>query len=757
MFGSRIQVAVLVFLGFLLVCIGKLADLQLWKYPKYALAALTSLTSEELVPAPRGRILDCNGRVLAEDVPSFDISVKPRALELRELPLKSMRRIRDIRSTRLTEYIPKLAAGYAAFGKPEYRPVFRTEFEKVRAEVTDLKDPPAAALKRLRYLHYRAERGAAIDRLAGQDPTVAELAAAAGVPALRLAEGLVDAMEHAAKNFGGAPPPAVTDISREAWDRLRLRQHYPLISGQLSFPGIVMTTSVRRLYPHGRAACHVLGYVKPLSEEQYLDLARDSEGIRVRDRSRNDGEKQGSRWFFRPNEGESNWLRPRGRALRGKTLTDERVGATGVEFYYNQHLRGQHAYRTWRLKLQPGTVRGGEPEREPLRSVRPNRGGDVKLTLDLAVQRAAEKALAESGFKGAAVFLDPHSGGVVAMASYPAFDPSAFIRDRSDERVMLMKHPDNPLLCRAYKGRYPPGSVFKTIVGTAALEEKAISPGTTFSCNHGVRVGNIWFECLSAHGTLDFFRGLKYSCNSYFYHTGMVLERKCQRPGADAEKRRLGGLGYWGRAFGMGQPTGIDLPAEASGSMPNRDWKRRRARSRGDAVWTDGDSCNVAIGQGAVDVTPLQAAVAMAAIANGGKIVRPHVLLELNPDGPPVPRDSDARPPRNVVRWRLPLASGSHTLRTVRRAMVMVVNDLGTGRLAKMPNVIVAGKTGSAENPHGRTHAWFCGFAPADDPTIAFAVVLENAGHGGAESAPLAKKVLQILFPSGEPEGEGRG
>ncbi|MHC4917232.1 MAG: hypothetical protein ACYTGB_17275, partial [Planctomycetota bacterium] len=304
MFGRRIQVAVLFFLALLLVCIGKLADLQLWKHPKYALAALTSLTSEELVPAPRGRILDCNGRVLAEDVPSFDVSVRPARLELGELPLKSMRRIREIRSAPLTDYIPRLAGGYAAFGKPEYRVAHQSEFERVRAGVTDLKDPPAEVLRRLRRLHYRAERDAAIDRLARRDPTVAELSLAAGVTPLRLAEGLVDAMEHTARNFGGDPPPAVRDISREAWDRLRLRQHYPLIAGVDPIPGVIMTTSVRRHYPHGQAACHVLGYVSPLREEHYQQLALESEGLTIRDRSRDAGEEKGKRWFFRPNEGE---------------------------------------------------------------------------------------------------------------------------------------------------------------------------------------------------------------------------------------------------------------------------------------------------------------------------------------------------------------------------------------------------------------------------------------------------------------------
>jgi len=756
------QISVLVFLGMLLLCVAKLGHLQLVQHPKYANAALSSLTSEELTPSPRGRIMDCNGRVLAEDVPSFDLSVRPRQLELHELSIESLRRIRAIRRESLARYREIFRGGYAAFAKPEYEDAYAARFAALCAEVPPGGIPSEKVLRKLRYLHYRAERDAAIDRLAESDAVVAEIAGLAGVPRRTLARGVYAALDHAAKRYGGSAPPAATGLNRANWDRLCLRQHYPLIAGKDPIPGVYMTTSVRRLYRWGSTACHVLGYLSPLKEEQYRQLAIKPDGIRNRDHTMDAPGEKGYRWFFKPNAGERNWLRPRGRMTRGRSLTDERVGAYGIERFYNQHLRGKHAYRTWRLKLNPGSVRGGAPEREPLRSPRPRAGGDVKLTLDFGVQRAAERALAETGSKGAVVFLDPNDGGIIALASCPDFSPAVFVDGRPAERLALMTRESRPLFCRAYQGQYPPGSVFKTVVGVAALEEGAIRPGTIFSCAHGLQVGRRWFECMFPHGRLNFTDGLRRSCNTYFFHTGLELERYSQKRTGRRERhyyeemRRLGGLGYWGKAFGFGRYTGIDLPGENPGLMPDRVWKARRyAGQRGMTSWTDGDTCNVAIGQGAVSVTPLQAAVAMAAIANGGTIVRPHVVQEITPE--PLPGEDGL--PTGYRRWKLPLKDGSRSLHHVRKAMVAVVNNLGTGRRARMPHVVVAGKTGSAENAHGRTHAWFCGFAPADDPTVAFAVLLENAGHGGAEAAPVARKILEVLFPSERPlkSGEARG
>jgi cell division protein FtsI/penicillin-binding protein 2 len=740
------QLVVLVFLCLMLVCVVKLVQLQILQHTKFAMAALSSLTSEELAAAPRGSIVDNAGNVLVEDVPSFDVAVRTRQLQLTELTVDSVRKIRDIRSVQPAGYAALLAGGWEAFGRPEYGDAVRLAFLKLRQEAGGGAPPSGETLSALRALHFRAEREAAIARLAAAEPLVAELAAEINGDRRKLAEGLYQAMEHSARNFAGDPPPVYTDVSRPAWERLYLRQNCPAISARAPLPGILTSVSVRRNYPQGRTACHVLGYLQPLREEDYLRLAAVPEGLTMPDRTGAGDISATRRWFFKTNDGERTWMRPRGRQTYGRSLTDERVGACGVEAFYNQQLRGQHAYRTWIMRLQSGGIRGGEAERTALRHSEARRGAEIRLTLELPVQRAAQEALAGSGCRGAVVFLDPKDGAVLAMASLPDFEPALFVSGTGEQRLAVMTDPTHPLICRAYQGLYPLGSVFKAVLGTGAIESRAISPtADEFNCTHVYRVGNATFECLGTHGLLPFPIAMQKSCNIFFYHTGKALERWGQRPGAGERERRLGGLGYWGECFGLGQVSGLDLPGEKGGLMPNREWKRNSARTRWDRNWTEGDTCNTSIGQGAMLVTPLQAAVVMAAIANGGTLVRPRVLHSVDPGG-----EADDAP-----RGRLPLAENSRTLRHVRESLVRVVNEPGgTGRLAQLPHVTIAGKTGSAENPHGRTHAWFCGFAPADDPTVAFAVVLETGGHGGAEAAPVARKVLETLFRDIRESGE---
>jgi cell division protein FtsI/penicillin-binding protein 2 len=736
-FGQRLQLALLVFISLLAVCIGKLAQLQLWDHSKYALAALSSLTREELVPSERGRVLDIDGRVLAEDVPSFDLSVVPSELAFNEVTIGDLKIIREIRKRPPQDYSSILKKGYKEFGQPEYRPSYRSRFDEIRQKTKNLEKPSEQVLRDLRWLHYLAELDAAIDRLAFKDQLLAKMAQAVGVDKLELAKGIIKSMEHAARGYAGYPGPAVKNISRIYWHRMLLRQEFSLMTSEQPFPGVRMTTSVRRHYRYGRSACHLLGYVAPMSASQYQELGRDPAGLKIRDRSRDTHQALGKRWFFKSTEGERNWLRPIGHMKIGKVLSDERVGSSGLEQYYNEHLRGRHAYRTWRLRTSPD----GQRSKEALRVSHARPGKDIRLTIDLVVQRAAERALRESGRRGAVVFMDPNDGGIMAMVSMPDFEPAVFHGPNSPERVRLLKDPLHPLINRAHQGLYPPGSVVKPLYLAAALECGALRPTSTFTCTHVLPVGTGSFECLGHHGEIGYGLAIEKSCNIFFYKTGLALERFSRSSKAGTEVKRLGGLGYWGRAFGFGRYTGVDLPGEKRGLMPSREWKSRvYAGRRGMSGWTGGDTCNVAIGQGATLVTPLQAAVAMAAIANGGKLVRPHLLL--NYGG----RSEEDFPPRE----KMPMKGGSRSLEYVRKAMVRVVNEpWGTGRRARMNNVIVAGKTGSAENPHGPTHAWFCGFAPQTDAWIAFAVLLENAGHGGVQAAPVARKVLEVLFPSG--------
>jgi penicillin-binding protein 2 len=701
------QVALLVFLLGLLGCIMKLAWLQVWQHPKYLAESLSSLTTEELVPAPRGRILDSTGKiVLAEDSPRFDIAVRVKDLKLREVVLYDVRKNFEVRKAASTPY-----------------------FRAVKAR--ENKDPAApsdgdfallTAEWRAAEEEYRRQRDDQVSRLAGREPLVAEIGELTGLPRDGLARGLVGALEHVAKDYEGAPPPIATNVERTAWDRLYLRQHCALLSGdQPPFPGIVLlTNNSRRRYPEGTTACHILGYVSMLNTKQYEALADHPEGLKLpKTLSPSDEDA----FLFKPSPGERLWLVPHGGRKVGRALPDERIGVSGVEYAYNQELRGEHAYRVVERKIQPSSWRGGELVKE-YSDARPHAGTDLRLTIEMRAQLAAEKALAESGHPGAMVFLDPASGAVLALASYPPFDPNLLTTGRGEDIVALMKDPAKPLFCRPTQAGYPPGSTFKPFLSVGAIQEGNLRPeGTTYTCSQVLHVGNRDFECLGSHGTIDFLTAMRKSCNIYFYHVGLVQ---------GGER-----MGKWGRAEGLGERTGIDLPGEFAGLMPSPAWKRQYYKGqRGMTSWTDGDSCNTAIGQGVTLVTPLQSAVAMAAIANGGRLVRPHLFTR-----------------EGVDYTRRTMEVSPATMEIVRKALRGVVNDSGTGRLCMMRNVVVCGKTGSAEHsPKGSpTHAWFCGFAgPGGDPTVAFAVLLESAGHGGASAAPAARKVLEAMFGSDE-------
>ncbi len=748
-FSRRMQVALAALLLALAACVARLAWLQIWRYKDYHDRALTALTSEELVPPTRGRILDATGEVLAEDAPSFDISVRVRDLKLREVVLDDVESYYDTRRKAAGPYLDAIRGKDRAVADLEEQndlllsaggaeeEVLRKEIAgrsaaiaKLQAEIDKLAPEYRAA-----EAEFRKQREGAIARLAAREQTVVELSAISGVPREDLARGIMGALEHAAKRYEGAPPPIATNVDRRCWDRLYIRQHSPLMSGAERIPGVELTNGVTRRYPQGTSACHLVGYVKPMSELLYEGLAA---GPETRSREELDGvaarlkfmglaapEPGGlaflnpfgrtgdGRFFFKTSEGERTWLRPRGRRTIGRALPDERVGTYGVEKSHNQELRGQHAYRVTIRDIEGGGWRGGQQVRrfgEDVPPVPPMPGADVRLTVLLPVQKAAEKALAESGRNGAVVFLDASTGAVLAMASHPVYDPNAFVLRRNEEITRLFSDKSHPMLCRAYQSAYPPGSTFKPIISSGALEEGVIGPRTAFPCTGVLHLGRASFECLGTHGSIEFDMAMRKSCNLYFYHTGM-------KSGGERMAR-------WAKNLGFGELSGIDLPGEREGLMPSPAWKRGRKLGS----WTDGDSCNMVIGQGWDLVTPLQAAVAFAAIGNGGRVVRPHLVTE-----------------QKYVRRTLKFSPGP--LAALKKSLYGVVNEGGTGRLAQLKDVVVAGKTGSAEHGGpGATHAWFCGYAPSADPTVAFAVVLERAGHGGSAAAPVARKVLEVLF-----------
>jgi penicillin-binding protein 2 len=273
---------------------------------------------------------------------------------------------------------------------------------------------------------------------------------------------------------------------------------------------------------------------------------------------------------------------------------------------------------------------------------------------------------------------------------------------------------------RVIQGTYAPGSTFKIIAATAALEEGVITPSTTFYCPGYLAVHNTIFHCLQSHGVMDLRRAIAGSCNVYFFQVGIRLE--------------IGRLAKWAKLMGLGAPTGVDLPHEASGLMPSPEWKMRVLK----APWYAGETVSVAIGQGQVSATPLQMARVAAVIANGGRLLRPHFA-------------------RSAASEARPIGIRPETLAVVKEGMRLVVAE-GTGLRARLSSVDVCGKTGSAQvvarsrlerSPGSRElipHGWFVAFAPADRPRIALAVLVEHGGSGGGAAAPVARQVLAHFF-----------
>jgi penicillin-binding protein 2 len=388
------------------------------------------------------------------------------------------------------------------------------------------------------------------------------------------------------------------------------------------------------------------------------------------------------------------------------------IGKAGLERRWESLLRGADGGE------QVEVDRAGRPVRVIGRQ-EPVPGHNLVLTIDARVQAAAEEAL--RGRTGAVVVMDPRNGDIIALASAPTFDPNLFTHRLTEQEWSALKGPGKPQSNRATAGLYQPGSVFKVVTALAALEAGKTNAGDRFYCRGQITIADHVFHCWlrSGHGAISFLQGFANSCNVMFMNLG-------RRVGP----QRMAALA---RALGMGQPTGIDIAEERAGLVGDADWRRRQGRRR----WSVGDTCQMAIGQGDLLITPLQAARLMAAVANGGRLVTPRLRKE-----DPV-RD-------------LPLDLGGASLDLVRRGLRQVV-ETGTGRAARDRDLAIAGKTGTAQNPHGPAHAWFVGYAPADDPRLVIAVLIERGGGGGAVAAPLARTILRAaLVPSPAQPAEDR-
>lgn len=446
--------------------------------------------------------------------------------------------------------------------------------------------------------------------------------------------------------------------------------------------GIEIRHTRNRAYPFGSRACHVIGNVGPVGDRELKDALSESN-------------------------------------LSGYAAKD-RTGRGGVEQSAEEHLRGARG-----LLIRPK----GRPDAEPIRTVPARPGADVRLTLDIELQAAVEDLLDR---RGAIVVIDVADGGVLAMAGFPRYDLNTF----RDEFEDLRDDPQLPLINRCVSP-YAPGSTVKPVIGLAALESGAVGEHTCLNCSGAWAGGGGNFACWlwrtnrSAHGPLNLSRALRVSCNHYFFHAAQSM-------GGPA-------LEDWAGRFGLGKPTGVGLPGESGGRVPDAAFFRRQRGPDG-PVWTSADERLTAIGQGAFTATPLQIADVAATLARGGVRIRPHLWADLSPE-------------------REPLGASRGHVRAVNQGLREVVghHEGLAHKTAWMADLPIAGKTGSAqvwaridgEVRPADPHCWFMGYAPADQPRVAFAIMLENVpgGSGGLHAAPFAKAVAKLCREHGYLDG----
>jgi penicillin-binding protein 2 len=406
----------------------------------------------------------------------------------------------------------------------------------------------------------------------------------------------------------------------------------------------------------------------------------------------------------------------------------DRVGQSGIEYTYDRYLRG----RNGATRIQVDAL--GRPKGE-LAVQDPTPGKQLRLSIDLAVEKAGHQALASFGKPGAFVAMDPRSGEVIGLGSNPSFDPNVFAKVLRRSVYNQLKSPANgaPLANRATQGLYPTGSTFKLITSTAALESGLISPSSVLFDGGSLTVGGVTFKNAGgvSHGALALPRALQVSSDVFFYRLGLLADQK----GGDIIQK-------WSHRLGLGHTTGIDIPGEVDGLVPSPAWRNRLFRKDlTDRPWTPGDSINLAVGQGDLQANPLQLAVAYSAIANGGRVVTPHLALRVeDPQGRALQK-IEPRPRRT-------LDISEQTRSAILSGMRAAANDPGgtsTPVFEGFP-ITVAGKTGTAERGAQGDQSWYVAAAPYNDPRVVVAVTIERGGFGAEAAAPAARRILAAYF-----------
>lgn len=389
------------------------------------------------------------------------------------------------------------------------------------------------------------------------------------------------------------------------------------------------------------------------------------------------------------------------------------VGKDGIERTFNDYLRGVDGGLQTEIDS-----RGRQLKVLAVKEPRP--GKDLHLSIDIELQKFCRSLLAAKA--GAILAMEPSTGAIRALVSEPGFDPGVFVSPNNFKKVQNLLNDSRgfPMLNRAISGTYQPGSVFKIVVALAALDSGRFDGKKTFFCKGTFPLGNRPFRCWreKGHGTMNIESAIKQSCNVFFYQLGLLL-------GADE-------IAKYALKLGFGRCAGIDLPGEVSGLVPTVRWKRNKFKT----TWFKGETANYAIGQGYLLVTPIQVLRLVGAIANKGKLVNPFLIERI-----------EDLPPRQCIgvgvkSWDIGIKEKALT--TVKEGLRMVVDEPGgTGFYARSKEVVIAGKTGTAQNPEGKPHAWFAGFAPFENPGICIVIFIEHGGKGGLEPARFARKIIE--------------
>ncbi|MCA9400552.1 MAG: penicillin-binding protein 2 [Candidatus Omnitrophica bacterium] len=459
-----------------------------------------------------------------------------------------------------------------------------------------------------------------------------------------------------------APVTIAEDVSRD--------QAFRIEENKFRFPGMFVQETFKRTYPDGLYQAHILGYVSKISRakrEKYKEYGYTPQSL---------------------------------------------IGYSGIEEYYDTYLQGQQGG----LQIEVNS-RGQQVQLLSLKE--PTKGLDVVLTIDKELQKISHDLMA--GQNGVILVMDMDSGEILGMTSSPAYDPNIFVNPNISYQLNdVFQDKQSPILNRAIKATYPPGSVFKVLLALAGLDSKKITPYTPFICEGFLELGGIRFGCTHQHGSQNLTESLAHSCNIYYYRLGQIL-------GVET-------IYTYAKKFGLGQVTHIDLPYEKEGLIPNKRIKRIMRKE----PWYTGDTLNMSIGQGDVLTTPLQLVRLLSIVGNSGLDVQPHLIKKIGE--------------QEVLRYQYPkrIHIPESTFSHVQRGLRATVSDYsGTAHVLDIPQIYVAGKTGTAQTFGGREdHAWFVGYAKTDKRNISFCVFLE---HGGSShNACLVARQLLLRLKSAD-------